>query len=240
MTKPLALALAFLACACPAFAQFDLTARTSREQRVQLEPSSGKPVEVTPTEIKKTKEVTIPFNVKRTGYFELPTTIPLADPIRINFGTRNPEKGWGLRLARLAPKEGKVEVTMKMGVTSMNTTKEYRPYVEDLKVPEAVKGADGQFVLTLPRALAPGIYAIVGFNGASGPGGLFSTRDGFAWVFEVPLPQTAIPAAPTEPVAAVPAQSPMPPAPTPVPAPASVASPAAAPASTPTPAKPNP
>lgn len=205
MSKRLALGLALLASASPAFAQIDLTTRASKDQMVQLESATGTKVDITPTEIKKTKEITIPFNVKRTGFFDLPATIPQADPTKVNFGSRNPEKGWGLRLARLSPKEGKVEVTMKMGVMSMTTTKESQPYAEDIKLPEVLKGGDGAFVLTLPKPLSPGVYAIVGFNGASGPGGLFSTKDGIAWVFEVPSPKPADavredPAQPTTPV----------------------------------------
>lgn len=208
MPNRLVLSLALLLPAAPAFAQstplsLDFTARASKEQVIQLEPAAGAPVILTVTEIPKTKEVTLPFNVKRTGYFELPKTVPAVAPIRINFGPRDPEKGWGLRLARLAAKDGKAEVTMKMGAFSMDPAKEFAPLGEDVKVPKAVKGADGNYVLTLPRGLQPGLYAVVGFNGSAGVS-LFSKKDGLAWVFEVP-PAATTPAAPA---AAAPAPAP--------------------------------
>jgi len=203
MLNRLVLSLALLLPATPALAQgavtLDFTARASKEQVIQLEPAEGAPVVLSVTEIPKTKEITIPFNVKRTGYFELPKAIPVVSPARINFGPRNPEKGWGLRLARIAAKEGKAEVTMKMGAFSMDPAKEFAPFGEDIKLPKAEKGADGNYVLLLPKALQPGLYAVVGFNGSAGVS-LFSKKDGLAWVFEVlqpaaPAPHTA-PAAP--------------------------------------------
>lgn len=200
MPSRLVLSLVLLLPAVPASAQgttlsLDFTARASKEQVIQLEPAEGTPVILTITEITKTKELTLPFNVKRTGYFELPKTLPAVSPARINFGPRDPEKGWGLRLARLVAKEGKAEVTMKMGAFSMDPAKEFAPLGEDIKIPKAVKGADGNYVLTLPKALQPGLYAVVGFNGSAGPS-LFSKKDGLAWVFEVPQPGAAAPAAP--------------------------------------------
>ena len=209
MSNRLVLSLVLLLPAVPAFAQgttlsLDFTARASKEQVIQLEPAEGTPVILSVTEIPKTKELTLPFNVKRTGYFELPKAIPAVAPARINFGPRDPEKGWGLRLAHLVAKEGKAEVTMKMGAFSMDPAKEFAPLGEDIKVPKAVKGADGNYVLTLPKALQPGLYAVVGFNGSAGPS-LFSKKDGLAWVFEVPQPAASAPAA-----AAAPAPIPAP------------------------------
>lgn len=209
MPNRLVLSLALLLPAAPAIAQgaalsLDFTARASKEQVIQLEPAEGAPVILTVTEIPKTKELTLPFNVKRTGYFELPKTLPAVSPARINFGPRDPEKGWGLRLARVAAKEGQAEVTMKMGAFSMDPAKEFAPLGADTKVPKAAKGADGNYVLTLPKTLPPGLYAVVGFNGSAGVS-LFSKKDGLAWVFEVPQPA---PPAPT--AAATPASAPAP------------------------------
>lgn len=201
MSNRLVLSLVLLLPIAPAFAQgttlsLDFTARASKEQVIQLEPATGNPVILTVTEIPKTKELTLPFNVKRTGYFELPKAVPAISPLRINFGPRDPEKGWGLRLARLVAKDGKAEVTMKMGAFSMDPAKDFAPLGEDVKIPKAVKGADGNYLLTLPKELQPGLYAVVGFNGSAGVS-LFSKKDGLAWVFEVPQPGAPAPAAPT-------------------------------------------
>ncbi len=160
----------------------DLTARVDAAQILRLEGADGKSVGVPPTAITKTKQVTL-MTVKRTGYFEVPAPLPKAQPSKIHFGPQNPEKGWGLRLARLSPKEGKAEVTMKMAF-SMAPTKEFEPY-PDSKLPEAVKAPDGTYVLTLPKPLAPGVYAVVGFNGSAASYGGFSKHDGAAWIFEV-------------------------------------------------------
>ena len=172
----------------------DLTSKLSKDQLVVLESTDGCKVSIPPTEINKTKEIKIPFNIKRTGYFDLPSgPIPKANPLKINFGEKNPEKGWGLRLAHLDPKDGKLEVVMKIGAFSMSPAKECQPYSDDGKMPEAVKQSDGSYVLTLPKPLVAGTYAFIGFNGASGSGFIgsngfagFSKKDGIAWVFEVP------------------------------------------------------
>lgn len=191
MKKLLYMGIASLMISNPGQSQgltLDLTSKVSTDQIVRLEMAVGEPIDLKPIVIDKTKEITIPFNVKRTGYFHLPNEIPKGSPLRINFGKMNPEKGWGLRLAKLDPKDGKVEVTMKMGAFSMSTTKEASPYPDETKVPEAPKGTDGSYVLSLPKPLLPGTYAVIGFNGSSG--NFFSKKNGIAWIFEVPASQS--------------------------------------------------
>ena len=168
----------------------DLTAKVDSTQILRLEGPDGTSLDVPPTPIRKTKQVTL-MTVKRTGYFEVPSPLPKAQPSKIWFGHQNPEKGWGLRLARLSPKEGKAEVTMKMAF-SMSPVKEFEAY-QDAKIPEAVKAQDGTYALTLPKPLAPGIYAVVGFNGSAVSYGGYVKHDGAAWIFEVeaPSPQPA-------------------------------------------------
>lgn len=151
---------------------------------VTLESATGAKVEIHPTQIPKT---VAGESSMRKGVFDMPAwPLPQADPARILFGKMNPERGWGLRLVRLEPKDGKAEVVLIMKNFDSKPAPVSAPDLGPYGLPEPTKQSDGTYALRLPIQLKPGIYAVVGFGGYSFVGKHY----GVAWVFQVPVVTT--------------------------------------------------
>ncbi len=159
-------------------------------------------IEVSPllVPVKKTSTLAVPFvGLKVTGTVELPAdrpSIPSAE--RIVLGTEDPDKGYGLRLVKLAVQEATATFKGRIKL-NFTTDDESLPYL-DVKVPKPVKDDKGIWSITLAKPLPEGDYAVVALTGT-----MLSVK-GDANLFRVG------PAAVTAPVAA--------PAAAPVPAPA--------------------
>lgn len=163
--------------------------QVKRDGIVTLESATGAKVAIPPTQIPKTVLAGASSSMRK-GVFDMPADpLPQVDPVRILFGKMNPERGWGLRLVRLEPKDGKAEVVMIMKNNDSRPAPVSAPDLGPYGLPEATKQSDGTYVLRLPIQLKPGIYAVVGFGGYS----IVARKYGVAWVFQVPPVAEGVP-----------------------------------------------
>lgn len=139
--------------------------RKADSKGLRIQGANG--VEVAPllVPVKKTNTMAVPFvGLKVTGTVDLPVdrpSIPSAE--RIVLGTEDPDKGYGLRLVKLAVQEA--TATFK-GRIKLNFTAddESLPYL-DVKIPKPVKDDKGIWSITLAKPLPEGDYAVVSLTG---------------------------------------------------------------------------
>ena len=121
---------------------FDLTARVSATTLVKVESAGGVSLQLEPVHIDKVKQSMSIGSAKRTVWIKTPAQPVKVSPESLFFGPRDPEKGWGLRLVRLDPKDGEASPEFSLGPFSMKPKEPFLPYPKGTSVPDAVKDSE--------------------------------------------------------------------------------------------------
>lgn len=192
---------AFVICAIPALHAQSIElnlAKNATTAEVALVDARSAQIVPEETIMASASTTMVPFvGIKARIHFK-PKEIPTCSPTRVLLGKTDPEKTGGVRLAKLLNDDQQLTLKAKI-VFSLSIDKDCEPFqgADQLK---AKQGADGIWVLDLPKPLEPGTYALVA---ATGSKGMFGTKiDAKARIFSVPAPT-----APVAPSIAVPAPS---------------------------------
>lgn len=127
-------------------------------EKISLVSKTGA-VEISPAAFHHTKTVQL-FSKTFTAWMKPSDPAIELQPDSISFGKIRPTKGRNTILVRLAKDGDYFKAVLKEGMSGFSASDESLPYPGE-KSPEPVKRADGVWTLTLPKALAPGDYALV-------------------------------------------------------------------------------
>lgn len=168
-----------------AFAQIslDLTPHATTAN-VKLQGADPEPVQPLSVPVKLSYATYPLVGTKAVCKFEIPEKLPTLRPEKLLFGGINPDKGWGIRLARVEKSEGTGTFRLRLKVFSMAPEKESQPYPTEESLKFEFKGPSEGWILKLPKPLPPGIYVIAAANGSTAPP--FSNLKVEAAAFEVP------------------------------------------------------